>query len=419
MEKMTRDAKEIISESIKEVMPEKAVQKALENKTFEGNIIVIAIGKAAWVMAKTTAEIMGDRILKGLVITKYGHSKGEIGGFQIVEAGHPIVDENSLIGGELALEMVENLSKKDNVILLLSGGGSSLFEKPLEGLFLEDLVFVSEELLKCGADIVEINTIRKRVSAVKGGKFAEACKPASIYTIVLSDVLGDRLDTIASGPAYPDSTTTEEAMALIEKYGLNFNDKIMSCLKIETPKDTSNCETVIAGNVKELCDIAEKTAKKLGYETLVLSTNLEGEAYLQGQMFASLAASILKEEKPLKPPCAIISGGETVVKIKGTGKGGRNQEMALAAAEGISGLGQVLFFSLGSDGTDGPTDAAGGMVNGYTKEKLDKMNINIKDVLEENNSYEALKECGGLIFTGPTGTNVNDLQVLLIGGKEK
>lgn len=415
MEKMIIDARVIMAESIREVMPDKAVQKALENITFEGNLTVIAVGKAAWTMAKTADEILGDRIQSGLVITKYGHSKGKIGRFHIVEAGHPIVDENSISGAELALELVRGLSEKDTVILLLSGGGSALFEKPLEGLRLEDLADVSAEMLKCGADITEFNTIRKHLSAVKGGRFAEACLPAKVYTIVLSDVLGDRLDTIASGPACSDSSTAEDAIAIVRKYGFSFSNQIMNCLNVETPKEISNCETVITGNVQELCKAAEKTARNLGYETLILTTNLEGEALNAGQMFATLAASVVNEGKPLKPPCCIIAGGETVVKIKGNGKGGRNQEMALAAAEGISGMDQVLFFSLGSDGTDGPTDAAGGMVNGFTKEKLAGKNIVIKDFLDTNNSYEALKECDGLIITGPTGTNVNDLQVLLVG----
>lgn len=415
MEKIINDAREIISESIRAVLPDKAVQKALGNMIFEGDLTVIAVGKAAWTMAKTAGEILGDRIQKGLVITKYGHSKGEINRFRVVEAGHPIVDANSVFGAELALDMVGGMSEGDTVILLLSGGGSSLFEKPLGCLGLEDLAAVSDEMLRCGADITEFNTVRKHLSAVKGGRFAEACLPARVYTIVLSDVLGDRLDTIASGPSFPDSTTTEDAIAVVQKYGLNFSEKILNCLMIETPKVISNSETVITGNVQELCNAAERAAKRLGYETLILTASLEGEACMAGQMFASLAASIAEEGKPVKRPCCVIAGGETIVKIKGKGRGGRNQEMALAAAEGISGMKKTVFFSLGSDGTDGPTDAAGGMVTGFTKERLAEKNILIRDVLNDNNSYEALKECDGLIMTGPTGTNVNDLQVLLIG----
>lgn len=415
MEKLRKDARIIITESIHEVIPDRAVKKALKDIEIKGNCIVIAIGKAAWSMAKTADEILGSGIRKGLVITKYGHSKGHINGFRIVEAGHPVVDQNSLFGAESALEMVKNLSPEDTVLLLLSGGGSSLFEKPYEGLCLEDLMSVSDAMLKCGADIVEFNTIRKHISAVKGGRFAEACLPASVYTIVLSDVLGDRLDTIASGPAYPDSTRSEEALGIVQKYNLKFDDRILSCLKTETPKVIKNCETVIAGNVEELCDAAEKTAKRLGYNTHILSKKLDGEACKAGQMFASIAASIDREGIPAQRPCAVIAGGETIVKIKGSGKGGRNQEMALAAAEGIAGMENVLFFSFGSDGTDGPTDAAGGMVTGFTKGELAEKNIVIQDILAVNNSYDALEECDGLIMTGPTGTNVNDLQVLLMG----
>ncbi len=411
---MINDAWTIINESIREVLPDRAVKKALHGKTFLGRVLVISIGKAAWTMAQAAGELLGDRITRGLILTKYQHAKGPIDRFQIVEAGHPVVDANSLRGTQLALSMVSDLKKEDTVILLLSGGGSALFEKPLDGLTLEDLSFVSEQMLKSGANIVEFNTIRKHLSAVKGGRFAEACSPAGVFTIVLSDVLGDRLDTIASGPAYPDGSTSEEALAIAERYGLAFNERIMRALRQETPKEVDNCETVIAGNVIELCRAAQKAAERLGYTTEILSTELSGEAREAGRMFGTLAKSIVFEGRTPKPPCAIIAGGETVVKIKGKGKGGRNQEMALAVAEEIAGMDRVLFFSLGSDGTDGPTDAAGGMVTGGTAEVLRGKGISLMEELEQNNSYEALNQCDGLLVTGPTGTNVNDLQVLLI-----
>jgi hydroxypyruvate reductase len=414
MDKMTEDARIIIAESIKAVIPDSAVKKALRHKPFSGDVIVIAVGKAAWTMAKAAAEVLSSQISRGVVITKYGHSGGTLDRFKIIEAGHPIVDENSLLGTEMALSAVSGLKTTDTVLFLLSGGGSSLFEKPLNGISLYDLKHVSESMLKCGADIGEFNTVRKHLSSVKGGRFADACQPASVYSILLSDVLGDRQDVIASGPACEDRSTSDEALAILKKYGLNFSENILNCLKLETPKDIHHCEAVVVGNVEILCAAAKRAAKSLGYQPHISSTQIDGEARAMGTMFAELAKRIRKEGRPVSPPCAVIGGGETVVRIIGKGKGGRNQEMALSAAEGLAGMEKTLFFSLGSDGTDGPTDAAGGIVTGGTREILLQQGISIPDVLDDNNSYETLARCGGLIITGVTGTNVNDLQVLLL-----
>ena len=402
-------ANQIIQASLHSALPDQAVKEALKSADFgDGKLILVAAGKAAWQMAKAAHQELGSRIDGGVVVTKYDHSMGEIPGLAIYEAGHPVPDENSYFATQKAIEAVENLTEKDTVLFLLSGGGSALFENPL--IPPEDLDRLTKELLASGADIVEMNTVRKRFSKVKGGRFAQICYPAKVFTIVLSDVLGDKLDMIASGPAYPDSTTEEDAKAIFRKYNLTMTETMKSLLDVETPKALSNVETHITGSVRQLCHQAELTARSLGYEPLVLTDQLTCTARDAGVFFAGIAKYYANTKKPL----AFIAGGETVVHLTGHGKGGRNQELALAAAEGISGM-NACVFSVGSDGTDGPTDAAGGIVDGTTYTVLKKQGINISDVLMDNDAYHALGKCDGLIMTGPTGTNVNDLSVLLIG----
>lgn len=411
-----KDALTIIDESIKAVLPEAAVIKALRNKKFEGNVVVVAIGKAAWNMAKATKDTLGSQVTEGVVVTKYDHSKGPIEGFEIIEAGHPVPDENSVLGSSKVLSLVENLKEDDQVIFLISGGGSALFEKPLDGVSMDDIMDITNQLLSCGADIVEINTIRKHLSAIKGGRFAAQCGKANIFSIVLSDVIGDRLDAIASGPAYPDSSTSEEAFEIIKKYELDIKENVANALRIETPKVVENCETVITGSVTALCEAAAESAKQLGYEPTILSSSVECEAKEVGKFLAAIgreAKSSNKSQLAPKTPCAIIAGGETVVRIVGDGKGGRNQELALAAAFGIEDIEDIVIFSLGSDGTDGPTDAAGGIVDGKTISRIRSKNLIPEDYLNNNDSYNALKASDDLIMTGATGTNVNDIMVVL------
>jgi hydroxypyruvate reductase len=255
-----------------------------------------------------------------------------------------------------------------------------------------------------------MNTIRKRLSAVKGGKFAKICEPANVFSIVLSDILGDPLDMIASGPAYPDSSTCEDALALVEKYGLKLSKEALTLIGQETPKELTNVETVITGSVRNLCQAAADTCRELGYEPVILTDQLTCEAREAGSFLASIAKTHQNSTKSL----AFLAGGETVVHLTGKGKGGRNQELALAAAEGISGLPGTAVFSIGSDGTDGPTDAAGGYSDGETKGTLNVQGIDIYQVLQQNDAYHALQKSNGLIITGATGTNVNDVAVLLI-----
>ena len=405
---LRNDADQIIREAIAAVQPDAAVQRALGGMTFSGRVLAVAAGKAAWQMAKAASEVLGDRIERGVAITKYGHVMGDIAHFTCFEAGHPIPDENSFRGTQAALDLVTGLTEKDTVLFLLSGGGSALFEKPMVSG--EELQDITGQLLACGADITEINTIRKRLSRVKGGRFAQLCAPAKLEAVILSDVLGDPVDMIASGPACPDSTTVADALRIREKYQLKMTAEALRLLEQETPKQLSNVRTQISGSVRELCRAAAGACRRLGSEPVLLTDQLCCQAREAG----SFLASILKTHQADGKSMAFLAGGETVVKLTGHGLGGRNQEIALAAASGISGIPGAAVFSVGSDGTDGPTDAAGGYADGDTAGELGALGISTDTVLQENDAYHALQKTGGLIITGPTGTNVNDVAVALL-----
>ena len=402
-------ADKIIAASIQAVLPDEAVARALKGREFPGRVLLVAAGKAAWQMAKAAYDCLGDRIESGVVVTKYGHVLGPIANFTCCEAGHPVPDENSFAGTRKALELVSGLTKQDTVLFLLSGGGSALFESPLVSG--EALAGITNQLLACGASIVEINTIRKRLSAVKGGRFAQCCAPAQVFSIVLSDILGDPLDMIASGPAVPDTSTCAQAIAIAEKYSLKLSEEAQSLLTRETPKELNNVTTHITGSVRELCTAAGSACRELGYDPILLTDQLACQAKEAG----SFLASIVRTHAGCGRKLAFLAGGETVVRLTGHGKGGRNQELALSAAVDISGIPGACVFSVGSDGTDGPTDAAGGYVDYETQGQLQAQGIEIYQILQNNDAYHALEKTGGLIFTGPTGTNVNDVAVALIG----
>ena len=407
---LRKDAETIIADSIREVQPDSAVIRALKETTLNGKIKLVAAGKAAWQMAKAASNYLGERLEQGIVITKYGHVRGELPRIRCCEAGHPVPDEGSFDAARKALALTENLTKDDTVLFLLSGGGSALFELPL--IPAEELQDVTRQLLACGADIVEINTLRKRLSAVKGGRFAQHCAPAKVFSIILSDILGDPPDMIASGPTCPDSSTCADAMEIVRRYDLSLREETKQLLMVETPKALANARWMITGSVRELCDAAARSCRKLGYEPFFLTDRLCCQAREAGSVMASILRTHARNRKKL----AFLAGGETVVRLTGSGKGGRNQELALAAAEGISGLSNAALFSVGSDGTDGPTDAAGGFVDGATRQRLLEEGIHIDQVLLNNDAYHALQRTGGLIFTGPTGTNVNDVTVGLVEG---
>ena len=404
---LRRDADAIIRSSLNAVLPDEAVRRAL--KAFAprgGRVLLVAAGKAAWQMAHAAVEALG-RVDGGVVVTKYGHVKGEIPGVTCCEAGHPVPDENSFAATKKALALVQGLTAEDTVLFLLSGGGSALFERPL--LPREELQDITSQLLASGADIVEMNTIRKRLSAVKGGRFAQACAPAEVFSIVLSDILGDPLDMIASGPAVPDTSTCAQALAIAEKYHLNLSEQAKTLLQQETPKALDNVTTRITGSVRELCTAAANACRELGYEPILLTDQLCCEAREAGSFLGSIVRTHTGHGKKL----AYIAGGETVVHLTGRGLGGRNQELALAAAPAIAGR-NAAVFSVGSDGTDGPTDAAGGYVDGEALAALTAKGWNVFDTLQHNDAYHALRAVEGLIMTGATGTNVNDVAVALL-----
>ena len=404
---LRHDADAIVRASIQAVLPDEAIRRALaEFRPGPGRTLLVAAGKAAWQMAKAAVDTLGQ-VDGGVVVTKYDHVKGAIPGVDCYEAGHPVPDNGSFFATARALELVQGLSADDTVLFLLSGGGSALFEQPFVSG--EELQDITRQLLACGADIVEMNTIRKRLSRVKGGRFAQACAPARVFAVVLSDILGDPLDMIASGPACPDASTCRQALAIAEKYDLKLSGEARRLLTVETPKTLDNVTTRITGSVRELCAAAAVQCRALGYEPVLLTDQLCCEAREAGSFLASVLSTHAGDGRRL----AFLAGGETVVHLTGKGLGGRNQELALAAAPGIAGL-NAAVFSVGSDGTDGPTDAAGGYVDGDTNAALQAAGLDVFEVLKQNDAYHALKEVDGLLVTGPTGTNVNDVAVALL-----
>ena len=401
------DAQTILREAIAAVQPEAAVTRALAQlPPCHGRRILVAVGKAACPMASAALQALDGHVHAGIVITKHGHGVPLPAPLQVLEAGHPVPDAATYAATAQALALTANLTPADQVLFLLSGGGSALFEQPL--LPPQELTDVTQQLLACGAAIAQVNTIRKRLSAVKGGRFALHCAPAQVWSVVLSDVLGDRLDMIASGPACPDRSTAEEALEIVNRYALRLSPQALACLHRPTPSALPNAQSIVTGSVRQLVDAAARTCKRLGYDVEILTDCLQSEARDAGRWLA-------REALVRSGPRALLAGGETVVHVMGPGLGGRNQELALSAAAQIAGQRALAIFSFGSDGTDGPTDAAGGYVDGQTQAALARQGISIPDVLARNDAYHALEACGGLIKTGPTGTNVNDLSVALLG----
>lgn len=406
--KLRADAEQIARGAIAAVSPEAAVRKALTGRIFSGRLYLVCVGKAAWKMAQVAVSCLVQPIEQGIVVTKYHHVEYPLPGIACYEAGHPVPDDNTFKATRAVLDMTAHLTSEDTVLFLLSGGGSALFEKPLiSGAELQN---ITAQLLASGADIVQMNTVRKRLSAVKGGRFAQWCSPAHVESIVLSDILGDPLDMIASGPAFPDSSTCTDALAVAERYHLKLSEQAWALLHHETPKALPNVTTQVIGSVRQLCEAAASFAKDLGYEPILLTDHLDCEAREAGAFLADILRTHAQGGKKL----AYIAGGETVVHLVGNGLGGRNQELALSAATGMQGLSNVCVISVGSDGTDGPTDAAGGYADGDTAAELAANGLTVAGVLSNNDAYHALKSVDGLIITGPTGTNVNDVAVALI-----
>ena len=407
-QKLRDDAETIVRAAIAAVLPDEAVKRALRGVRFPGRVFLAAVGKAGWRMARAALDCLETPATQGVVLTKYGHVMGELPGVDCYEAGHPVPDENSFRGTRAVLEMAKDLRASDTVLFLLSGGGSALLEQPL--IPGEELREITEQLLACGADIVEMNTVRKRLSAVKGGRFAQWCAPARVEAVILSDIVGDPLDMIASGPAAADPSTCAQAREIAARYGLRLSPAARACLDRETPKALNNVHTQVIGSVRALCRAAAARCEALGYRTEILTECLGGEAREAGSMLA-------RALKALPAGCgktALIAGGETVVHLTGSGLGGRNQEIALAAAAELRGLEGAAVISVGSDGTDGPTNAAGGYADGDTCGELERRGLSIPEVLRDNDAYHALGAVGDLVMTGPTGTNVNDVAVALL-----
>lgn len=402
------DCLEIATYSIGENMPEKATLEALERLDMGDRITCLAVGKAAWHMAKAAAAALEDRIARGIIITKTGHLKEDMPRFYAMEAGHPIPDDRSLKAGALALSLASSLDEQDHLLVLLSGGGSSLMESLMPGIGLDDLISINRALLESGAPIEDINVVRKRLSMVKAGRLALAASPARVTTLTLSDVVGNDLEAVASGPTMPDRATREQAYMIADKNRLYLNRAMKEAMDVETPKTLTLSETISVGDVTRLCFAARERAMALGYETTVLTSSLRCEAKEAGSFLASIGQCHAG-----KGARAFILGGETVVHIRGGGLGGRNQELALAAAIGIRDLNGVALASIGSDGTDGPTDSAGGVVDGQSFLRMLETGIDPRKALENNDSNRALRASGDLVDIGPTGTNVNDLVVML------
>jgi len=391
-------------------------------------VFVLSFGKASCPMARAVEEIFGERITAGVIITKYGHSEGYSFSekFRLYEAGHPVPDNNGLEATRDALKMLTNLTEYDLVIVLISGGGSALFISPVEGITLKDKMETTDILLKAGADIFDLNTVRKKLSRVKGGKLAQLLYPAQIKSFILSDVLGDRLDIIASGPTVKDPTTFEEAVHVLRKYNLfsivpeDVKRYLLSGIKkrmyesrIQAEEVFKRVENVIIGSNSIALKAALDAAVSLGLDAEIIDNNIHGEARVTGRRLAELTLERKKDKGSDRQLC-LISGGETTVTVKGSGKGGRNTELALSFALQIQGHDGIAMLSAGTDGTDGPTDAAGAIVDGKTIERGVSRGLDPFKYLKNNDSYSFLKQTGDLFITGPTGTNVMDIQIIII-----
>ncbi|MFX0197760.1 MAG: glycerate kinase [Candidatus Hodarchaeota archaeon] len=405
----------------------------IDNLTFNldnfKRVFVVGGGKASGAMAEAIEEILGSKITGGFVNilrgTKLGFKTNRI---ILNEAGHPIPDEDGMNGAKSITELVKKADRNDLIICLISGGGSALMPLPAGNITLQEKQNLTNNLLRCGGTIQEINVVRKHVSELKGGQLAKIAYPATLVGLILSDVVGDRLGTIASGPTVPDTTTFNDAIAILKKYDLWKSDipesikkRLISGMREEIPETPKPDESiferthnVIVGNNRLAAFAAHKEAKRLGFNALVLSTAVEGEARHVGTIYAGIITEILVSGNPIPKPAVVIAGGETTVTVTGRGKGGRNQELVLGTSLKINGLRGIAIASIDTDGVDGFTDAAGAIADGETMAHATKIGLNTTDFLENNDSYNFFSRVGDLIFTGPTGTNVNDLSVIVV-----
>jgi glycerate 2-kinase len=429
----------IFKAGIRAVNPEKLIKRFLrkeKDKLYIGNrlydlskirkVIVVGAGKGSAKMAKATEEVLGNRIHSGMVITKYGYLSG-LRRIRLIQAGHPLPDKNGLKGTKKIIQLLKKAGKKDLVICLISGGGSSLLVAPVSKVSLEDKRKVTDLLLRCGAEISEINAIRKHLSKIKGGNLARLAYPARIVSLILSDVPNDRLDAIASGPTVADRANFYQCLKIIRKYDLSgkippsvdqYLKRSLGSKRNETPKDGSpffrRVQNLIIGSNLLALKGCEEKARRLGYKTYLISKPVIGDNASAARKHIKLAFRIRKEGNPISAPACVISGGETTVKVSGSGWGGRNQEFVLVCARNAGKIRNFFILSASTDGTDGPTDVAGAFCDESSMKKAKDKLLNVDEFLENNDSYHFFKKIGGLIKTKPTGTNTMDVHLILI-----
>ena len=428
---MENELREILQAGLAAADPKDAVLRTVslegeavvtEDARFEpARVFVLAAGKAAGPMAEAARELFGARIEAGILVTKDGHDEGPEG-FEAFFASHPEPDGRGVEASRKVREIAESLGEGDLLVALISGGASALLADPAPPIEIGDLKELTQDLLKSGADIGEINTVRKHVSVLKGGGLARLAAPAKVLALLLSDVVGDAPSSIASGPAAPDTTTLDDARAVLERYSIEPPQSIAEHLENaeETPKPGDpvfdNVTNIVCGGGRHAVEAAAEKARELGYEPLVLSTSMTGDARAIASVSAAVVREALESGNPAAPPCAVVSGGEATVIVRGDGTGGPNQEFALTLAVELDGLDGWAAFAADTDGNDGSTEAAGGLVDGGTAARMREAGVDPVAALEENDAHAALEAGGALLVTGPTGTNVNDLRVVLISG---
>jgi hydroxypyruvate reductase len=422
---LRKHARTVFQAALSAADPAGAVERHLKRRDFSRfrNIYVVGAGKAGASMAQAAERVLGRRIAAGLLNVKYGHT-AKLRRIELNECGHPVPDENGVAGAERIARIAAGAGKDDLVICLISGGASALLPAPAEGITLEEKQATTRLLLASGANIHEINAIRKHISRIKGGQLARLAAPARIESLMLSDVIGDNLDVIGSGPTAPDASTFADAVGLLDRYGIR--ERVPAPVRErleqgargavpETPKPDdpvfARVRNTIVGSNRLALAAAANRARALGYRTLVLSSEIQGEAREIARMHAAIASEMARTGHPVKPPACIITGGETTVTLRGDGLGGRAQEFALAAALDIAGLENVVVFCAGTDGTDGPTDAAGAVADGETLGRKP----DARRYLDRNDSYHYFEALNDLIITGPTNTNVMDVCIVLVG----
>jgi hydroxypyruvate reductase len=441
VQQMRRHAFEIFQAGLKAVDPVIAIQRNVQRRDDElmiadrhydlkhyENIFIVGAGKAVAPMAKALEDLLEDRISDGVIVVKDGHGL-PLERVKVCEGGHPVPNEGGVRGTEEILSLVKAAGERDLVICLISGGGSALLIAPPKNISLEDKQAATKLLLACGATIHELNTIRKHLSRCKGGRLAQAAHPATVISLILSDVVGDDLDVIGSGPTVPDSSSFQETENILKNYGVwndlapSIRDHIQKGLAgaiAETPKSGDaafqRCSQILVGTNLQAMVAAAQEAGRLGYHPIILSAKVEGEAREVAKVQAAIAKEVVDSGNPVSPPACVLFGGETTVTLQGAGKGGRNQEYALAAAQALEGYDHIVMLSGGTDGTDGPTDAAGAIADGSTITRARAKALNPGEFLKENDSYHFFKQLDDLVITGPTRTNVMDIYMFLVSG---